>query len=78
MLGVKPAEIVDKLDKNYTMSDIDNVCDSILTEGLNISRLPFGINSKSRVKIESKQSNVTSNNNGYDIDDSLLELAGLK
>lgn len=77
MLGVKPAEIVDKLDKNYTMSDIDNVCDSILTEGLNISRLPFGINSKSRVKIESKQ-NVTSNNNGYDIDDSLLELAGLK
>ena len=80
MLGVKPVEITSKLNESYTIEDIDNVCDQILTESVGINRLPFGNNRKATVKInESKQSSkaVSSNpDDSFDLD-SLIEFAGL-
>lgn len=78
MLGVRPSDIITRLDENYTITDIDNVCDRILTESVGNFKptLPFA--SK---KIEIKSSAADSANalkNGYDIDDDLLELAGLR
>jgi hypothetical protein len=81
MLGVQPVEITSKLNESYSISDVNKICDTILTEGIAVNRLPYGVNSKSRVAInESKtvKPKVTSSDNGYEIDDSLLELAGLK
>jgi hypothetical protein len=80
MLGVKPTDITSRLAENYTLDDIDQVCDKLLDMG----RPAFGLGlGKPAVKInESKAPTKTvksvDSNNGYEIDDDLLILAGLK
>ena len=83
MLGVTPAEITSRLNENYTIDDIDNACDNLLENINNFNRLPFGFNQNSKIRIQESASNKNRRVNidpdaGYDIDDSLLELAGLK
>ena len=84
MLSVQPSEITSRLNENYTLADVDAVCDQILDSTVNFSRLPFGGRTKTSARIaESVSKSVISNtridpDNGYEIDDSLLELAGLK
>jgi hypothetical protein len=80
MLGVRPTDITSRLTENYTLDDIDKVCDDLLDMG----RPAFGLGlGKPKVTInESKTSAPKAKsvdpNNGYDIDDDLLILAGLK
>lgn len=84
MLGVQPSEITSRLNENYSLVDVDAVCEQILESAVNYSRLPFsGMNKVSAKITESVSRNtaksaVTDPDFGYDIDDSLLELAGLK
>jgi hypothetical protein len=80
MLGVKPSEITSRLNENYTLADVDAVCDQILDSTITFSRLPFGGGSRTSARItESVNRKVnTSPEYGYEIDDDLLELAGLK
>ena len=84
MLGVASSEITSRLNESYTLSDVDAVCDKILNSTVNLGRLPFGGRTKAAARIsESVSRNTTASSftdpsNGYDIDDSLLELAGLK
>lgn len=84
MLGVRPSDITSRLAESYSLSDIDKVCDEMLTESVGIGRLPTALIRGSRVSMKEstkkpveKQATVNPEN-GYDIDDSLLELAGLK
>lgn len=82
MLGVKPTEITNRLNESYTLTDIDNVCNELLSYNVKMNSLPFGTNrgSKAYVKESTKPTAQTRQmkTEGYDIDDSLLELAGLK
>ena len=81
ILGVKPSEITSRLNENYTLADVDAVCDQILDSTVGFSRLPFGGRTKTSVRIAESVSKPSKNSdpmNGYEIDDSLLELAGLK
>ncbi len=83
MLGVTAAEITSRLKENYTIDDIDNVCNDLLNYNNSFNRLPFGFNQNTKIRIqesaESKNRKVNRDPDaGYDIDDSLLELAGLK
>ena len=82
MLGVRPIDITSKLGESYTLADIDKVCDDLLESTVSISRLPFSGMNKTRAKISESVNKTTKVNKGpeygYDIDDSLLELAGLK
>ena len=80
MLGVRPSEITSRLNENYSLADVDAVCDQILESTVSISRLPFGGRSKTSARISESVSRVSrfDSEYGYDIDDSLLELAGLK
>lgn len=80
MLGVRPADITGRLNESYTMADIDKVCDELLDVNINMSRLPFKVSGVStKVMNESKSNNIkTDPDYGYEIDDSLLEMAGLK
>ena len=84
MLNVKPSEITSRLNENYTLADVDAVCDQILESTINFGRLPFGVRTKTSARIAesvSKSAIANSRTNpeyGYEIDDSLLELAGLK
>lgn len=82
MLGVRPIDITSKLGESYTLADIDSVCDDLLESTVSISRLPFSGMNKPRVKVSESVNKPTKVNKGpeygYEIDDSLLELAGLK
>jgi hypothetical protein len=80
MLGVAPSEITSRLNENYTLTDVDAVCDEILDSTVNFSRLPIGGRVKTSARITESVSKTTRKDPeyGYEIDDSLLELAGLK
>ena len=80
MLGVRPTDITSRLAENYTLDDIDQVCENLLDMG----RPAFGLGlGKPKVTINesaapAKKAKSVDPSNGYDIDDDLLILAGLK
>jgi hypothetical protein len=80
MLGVKPSEITSRLNESYTLKDVDAVCDQILESTVPFGRLPFGGRTKTSARITESVSKKTIRDPeyGYEIDDDLLELAGLK
>jgi hypothetical protein len=80
MLGVQPSEITSRLNENYTLADVDAVCDEILDSTVSFGRLPFSGRAKTSARIAESVSRPTRRDPeyGYEIDDSLLELAGLK
>ena len=77
LLGVAPSEITSRLNENYTLKDVDAVCDQILDSTVNFSRLPIGGRTKTSARIAES---VTRTRNTYEEDDlsDLYELAGLK
>jgi hypothetical protein len=77
LLGVVPSEITSRLNENYTLKDVDAVCDEILDSTSNFSRLPFGGRSKTTARISES---INRSRNTYEEDDlsDLYELAGLK
>jgi len=80
MLGVAPSEITSRLNENYTLTDVDAVCDQILESTVPFGRLPFGGRTKTSARITESVSKTAKRDPeyGYEIDDDLLELAGLK
>lgn len=80
MLGIQPSEITSRLNESYTLADVDAVCDQILESTVTFSRLPFSGRTKTSARIaESVSKSIKRDPEyGYEIDDSLLELAGLK
>lgn len=79
MLGVRPADITCKLRENYTIDDVDNACQAILEGSIKINRIPVSKNAKIRINESIGTNNALEqkSNDSYDVDDSLLELAGL-
>lgn len=80
MLGVSANEIKNRLNESYTIDDIDKICEELQSYALNISKLPFSVDRKVRVKVtESKKEFLRPGSDMDDeIDDSLLTLANLK
>lgn len=80
MLGVKNTDITNKLNEKYTFADIDAVCDELLTANTNISRLPISSGRvTTRINESAKPKKIAPVNEwSYEVDDTLLELAGLK
>lgn len=78
-LGVNKSEILSRLSENYSVKDVDNACDQLMDCTMNISRLPITRTPKVQIK-ESAQASCRINDpsDGYEIDDDLLILAGLK
>lgn len=82
MLGVPSSEILGQLHENYTVEDIDRVCEDLLTSSISINSLPFNSRSRARVvesaKAPAKKAPANTLESGYEVDDELLKLAGLK
>jgi hypothetical protein len=80
MLGVKSIDITNRLNESYTFADIDAVCEDLLTANTNISRLPISSGRVTTRINESAKPKKTApvNEWSYEVDDTLLELAGLK
>lgn len=83
-LGINKNEILNKLDESYTLDDVDKLCEELQDYSLNISRLPFAFDKpgKAKVRIREDRSRDPLQNidSQYDdeVDDYLLDLAGLK
>ena len=80
MLGVRPTDITSRLGESYTLDNIDKVCEDLLDMG----RPAFGLG-LGQPKVKINESKVPAQKaqpldpaNGYEIDDDLLILAGLK
>ena len=80
MLGVSSNEIKNKLGESYTLDDIDKICEELKSYALNISKLPFNIERKVKMKVTESKNDLLVPSTGMDdeIDDSLLTLANLK
>ena len=72
MLGVRPTDITSRLAENYSIADIDKVCENLLTESVGWGSLPFGGMQRSPARItESVKKQIPD-----DLKD-LYELAGV-
>ena len=80
-LGVSKNEIINKLSSNYSLDEVDRVCEDLKAYKIQVSKLPFALDNKSVVKIsESKHlgiTNTTINDDDY-VDENLIKVAGLK
>ncbi len=79
-LGVKVDEIKNRLPESYTIEDIDSICEELQSYALNISKLPFNIDRKVKVKVRESVNeplNPGRKSADEDVDDSLYRLAGL-
>lgn len=79
MLGVQPNEIKNRLGESYTIDDIDKVCEDLKSYELNISKLPFSVDRKVKVRVTESKNDLLRPDSGMDdeIDDSLITLAKL-
>jgi hypothetical protein len=79
VLGVDVVEIKNRLPESYSIEDIDSICEDLQSYELNISKLPFSIDRKVKVKVrESKNENLSVDKVVDDeVDSSLLNLAGI-
>lgn len=79
MLGVSTHDITSKLTEGYTFEDVDRICETLLNAGRPALRLGMGAQGTPKVKLkESATKTKKAYVGGYEIDDDLLELAGLK
>ena len=77
MLGVSTHDITSKLTEGYTLEDVDRICEKLLDAGRPAFNLGMGAQRAPQVRL--KESVAPKHySGGYDIDDDLLELAGLK
>jgi len=74
MLGVRPTDITSRLAEGYSIADIDEVCNALLTESVSWGSLPFGM-TRGTARIAT---NDTKDEFGDDDLADLYELAGLK
>ena len=77
MLGVSTRDITSKLHEGYTLEDVDKVCETLLNAGRPAFGLGIGAQGTPKVKLQESTARKQYAG-GYDIDDDLLELAGLK
>lgn len=76
ILGVSANEIKNRLTENYSIDEIDKVCDSLQSYQVNISKLPFNISKKNvRVTESKKEALQVMSPFDDDIDEDLLALA---
>ena len=79
MLGINSQEVKNRLPKNYSFSDIDNLCEELSSYNLQINSLPFDLKSIKKVSItESRKIPEFVENTKDDgdvIDESLLRVA---
>lgn len=79
LVGVNPNEIKNRLDNSYSLEDVDRICEDLQSYKLQINGLPFNVTQKTKLKFtESKKDYLRQTDLGDEIDDQLLEMAGMK
>lgn len=80
-IGVSSNEIKNKLSESYTFNDIDKICEDLQSYQLSMSKLPFNTSIRENLKIKATSSQndslLPAMGIADDVDDDLLQLAGL-
>ena len=82
MLGVDPQVIKSNLKEQYTLKDVDVVCERLQGQEINLGRLPFKVDKNVVVKVNESKQLVNPKSNKNDIyeddyvDEDLLRMAG--
>lgn len=72
-IGVQPESILEKLDENYSLDDVDTLCESFAKKQRKLGSLPFILENFTPSKVVSKNNNgVMTSSNPDDIVDSSL------
>ena len=79
MLGIKSSEIMGKLPDDYTIEDIDTICEDLQSYELNMNKLPFSVDRQVKVRVNKSvnESLPSQEDEDNDVDESLLRLAKL-
>jgi hypothetical protein len=74
MLGVTANEIKNRLSKSYSIDDIDAICEDLRSYQVNINKLPFKLDNKTRIRVnESKKDPLHIENPDDEIDSDFLD-----
>ena len=78
MLGVRVDEIKGKLPADYTIDDIDTICENLQSYQVNMNKLPFNVDKKVKVQVKKSTNESLSPDPEMsdDVDESLYRLAG--
>ena len=79
-IGVSASDIKSRLNEGCTFEEIDVILEDMQNYKVNFSQLPINLSKTKSVKVkltESRETIKPITNNGDEIDDSLLRLAGL-
>lgn len=75
VLGLKEEEIINRLPQDYSLNDIDKICENLQTYVLNVSKMPWKLNQRVKAKItESVNDPLVQKDTDDDVDDSLMNL----
>lgn len=77
VLGISTNEIVNKLPRNYSFTDIDSICESLGDYKLRVSTLPFNLQESKKVVVKESKEPLLPKRSDDTIDASLLRMAGL-
>lgn len=74
-IGVNSNEIKNKLPKNYSFNDIDEICESLSKFSLAVSNLPLSFNKGTKMAVKESVEPLLGNNKDDIIDESLIRMA---
>ena len=79
--GLSAEQVSNQLSESFTLGDVDRVCESLASQNLRISKLPFDVSKKVRIATESKAEPILGESvmGAEDdvVDESLLRLANI-
>ena len=79
--GLSAEQVSGQLSESFTLRDVDRVCESLASQNLRISKLPFDVSKKVRIATESKAEPILGESimSAEDdvVDESLLRLANI-
>lgn len=78
-LGVNSSDITCRLSENYSLKEIDSVCNELKNYQLNLNRLPFSVGSKNiKMNIKESVEKKPTSNSADVVDNQLLKLVGIE
>lgn len=77
--GLKKEQVMAKLSENFTLKEVDNICESLSSQNIRVNKLPFELTRNVRVTATPSTNEPILGGRNYDdeVDESLLRLANL-
>lgn len=77
--GLKKEQVLAKLSENFTLKEVDNICENLSSHNIRVSKLPFELTKGTRITAtpSTNESILGPRNMDDEVDESLLRLANV-